>query len=97
MISEANNKLNLTSSKMNMQFNIEVFGKGEHKIESFDQNVYDCWMWQLEGECSILLGTESFILHKKDSLLVPAKYSETIYISVLSGHVLKVIQDPMHK
>jgi hypothetical protein len=57
--------------------------------------IYDCWFWQLEGECNIQIGTGRFILHKKDSLLVPAKYSETIYISVLTGHVLKVIQNPI--
>ena len=97
MINAINNQINLTPSKMNMQFNIEVFSKGEHKIENFDQNGYDCWVWQLEGECTIKLGNDCFILHEKDSLLVPANYSDTICFSVLSGNLLKVIQDPRLK
>ena len=100
-IDEIISKLNLTPSNMKMQFIIEVLGKGEHTIENFNENGYDCWLWQLEGESQVNaineLNTNNLTLNDKDSVLIPANHSKTISISVIRGHLLKVIQDPRLK
>jgi 3-hydroxyanthranilate 3,4-dioxygenase len=93
-----NNTFNLTQSFMKMQFVVNILGKGDYKIENFDQKGYDIWLWQLEGQSVVDVGIENKLsLIEKDSLLIPANYCKGLDISVSTGFLLQVIQDPRLK
>ncbi|KAK4036916.1 hypothetical protein OUZ56_028961 [Daphnia magna] len=56
-------------ANMNYQSDIVVYGKG---IDDFQATSYETWLWQLEGESSVIANDKEIILKTDDSLLVPS-------------------------
>ncbi len=91
------NKL-LTPAELELQFSVEIFGEGAHRIEDFNRHSVDLWLWQLSGNSELRLiseNEEDYVLTEKDSLLINENYCNTIRIHVKNGgYLMKVTQDP---